>query len=149
MRLLPASLIVVVCLAGSAQAATLHRLEATTRNSNVSSFEITFDDRNADGMFGRQELLSFSGVHYYSTASFYDQLGRAPQIDNVSSGRGSSWRFSSSTGKLVAPTAVWNYRLTSVPEIDARAGLAALAGLGALMALLRERRRPMPVRVRR
>jgi hypothetical protein len=149
MRALPASLTIAVLLAGSVEAATLRRLEATTGNSNVSSFEITFDDGNADGMFGRRELVSFSGVHYFSTDSFFDQLGRAPRIDNVASGRGSSWRFLNGSGDLVAPTAVWSYQVTAVPEIDARAGLAALAGLSALMALLRERRQPVPARVRR
>lgn len=67
-----------------ASAASLYNLTATSNDSDVSHFFLTFEDLDTDMLFSLNELQSFSGITVFST--FYSTLEIVPDLPNFTDG---------------------------------------------------------------
>ena len=57
-------LFAALLLSAPASAATLYRLDASSKSGNPTSFDITFEDIDGDMLLSKDELVSFGGITY-------------------------------------------------------------------------------------
>ncbi len=125
------------------QAATL-RLDATTTNATqFTSFWLTFNDTDNDGMFGVGELATFSGMTYVPFQAFpvgaIVSIILIPNIAGIADGGSANWQFLS-TGAIGAGPSQWTYAISEVPSsVPLPASGLLLAGTAVAFGLSRRR----------
>lgn len=139
-------LFAALLLSAPASAATLYRLDASSKSGNPTSFDITFEDIDGDMLLSKDELVSFGGITYtFIFPTGYDLVGIVPLIAGFADGLGTSWQFAQSFGGASLSTGVNNftYSLTELGGpalVPLPASGLLLAGAFGALALGRRRR---------
>ena len=106
----------------------------------ISSFTVTFNDADADGLLSLGEVTGFSGVSCtICTVAFYSTLSDVPDILGIADGGGASWGFQAPTDTIGIDPSVWTYVIGQTP-LPATLPLFA-SGVGVLGMLISRKRR--------
>lgn len=138
-----------IAVSGAAEAASL-RLEAISRASVFSNYEIDFFDADGDMLFSFDELTGFSGFTFFTPSGpvFYDEVVNFSVIAGISDATGEAINFRGGANVIAPIPGVFDFRVFD-PEAQPPVGAVPLpAGiwlmLGALGALGFASRRRSP-----
>lgn len=135
--------VLVSLTASSIVSAPAHAITLTATSvapEVISSFTVTFNDADNDGLLSLGEVTGFSGVSCtICTVAFYSTLSDVPDILGIADGGGASWGFQAPTDTIGIDPSVWTYVIGQTP-LPATLPLFA-GGVGALGLLISRRRR--------
>ena len=97
-----------------ANAVTTHTLTATSNVARFGDFTIDFEDKDGDGLFSLDELVSFSGVLYSNFRLFDTLTAVADAAGATDGGNGQRWGMFASGFDLTPTEDSFNYSIQAV-----------------------------------